>query len=214
MWTDARQRSRVRAACPGRVGEFPTTVVGIDELLGVQPSPMLAEPVLDRLADGRGDVWAFARAAGAKLHHVKCHGALYNMASEDPALARAIAEAIKAIDPALILYALADSELLRAGAQAGLRVASEVFADRTYQSDGSLTPRTQPDALIEDTGTALAQVRRMVGQGLVRSIQGIDVPITADTLCIHGDRPGAVRLARKIRAALDADGVRVAPIGR
>lgn len=159
-----------------------------------------------------GALTGTARALGATLSHIKPHGALYNMAAEDPALARAIAEAIKAVDPALILYALADSELLRAGAQAGLHVASEVFADRTYQSDGSLTPRTQPDALIEDTGTALAQVHRMVSQGFVRSIQGIDVPISAETLCIHGDRPGAVDLARRIRAALEADGVRVARI--
>ena len=120
---------------------------------------------------------------------------------------------MKAIDSTLILFALAGSELLRAGAQAGLRVASEVFADRTYQSDGSLTPRTEPDALIQDTGTAIAQVRHMVGQGFVRSIQGIDVPVTADTLCIHGDQPDAVEFSRKIRAALEADGVRIARIG-
>jgi 5-oxoprolinase (ATP-hydrolysing) subunit A len=154
-----------------------------------------------------------ARALGGKLSHIKPHGALYNMAAKDPILARAIAEAVEAIDSSLILFALAGSELLRAGAHAGLRVASEVFADRTYQSDGSLTPRTDPDALIQDTGTAVAQVRHMVGQGFVRSIQGIDVPVTADTLCIHGDQPGALEFARKIRAALEADGVRIARIG-
>jgi 5-oxoprolinase (ATP-hydrolysing) subunit A len=172
-----------------------------------------AEEVRDMIIYQVGALAGTARALGATLSHVKPHGALYNMAAENPALARAIAEAIKAIDSSLILFALADSELLRAGAQAGLHVASEVFADRTYQSDGSLTPRSHPDALIQDTGTALAQVRLMVGQGFVRSIQGIDVPVTADTLCIHGDQPGAVEFARKIRAALEADGVRIARIG-
>jgi 5-oxoprolinase (ATP-hydrolysing) subunit A len=173
-----------------------------------------AEEVRDMIIYQVGALAGTARALGGTLSHVKPHGALYNMAAGNPALARAIAEAIKAIDPTLILYALADSELLRAGAQAGLRVASEVFADRTYQSDGSLTPRTHPDALIQDIGTAVAQVRHMVGQGFVRSIQGIDVPLTADTLCIHGDQPGAVEFARQIRAALESDGIRIARMNR
>ena len=154
----------------------------------------------------------FATACGGKLAHVKPHGALYNMAAKDGKLAQAIAQAVRDFDAGLVLFGLAGSELIRAGEQAGLKTANEVFADRTYQADGSLTPRTQPDAMIHDAETAIAQVRRMVGEGRVRSQQGSDVPVQPDTLCIHGDEPNAVDFARRIRAALDADGVRVAAI--
>ena len=156
----------------------------------------------------------FATACGGQLAHVKPHGALYNMAAKDGKLARAIAQAVKDFDPRLVLFGLAGSELVRAGEQAGLKTASEVFADRTYQSDGSLTPREQPDAMIHDVQTAIAQVRRMVGEGRVRSQQGSDVAVKADTLCIHGDEPDAVEFAKRIRQALDADGVRVAAVSR
>jgi UPF0271 protein len=113
-----------------------------------------------------------------------------------------------------VLFGLAGSELVRAGGHAGLKTAHEVFADRTYQGDGSLTPRTQPDAMIHDAETAIAQVRRMLSEGRVRSQQGSDVPVQADTLCIHGDEANAVEFAKRIRQALDADGVRVAAISR
>ena len=148
------------------------------------------------------------------MAHVKPHGALYNMAAKDQKLAQAIAQAVRDFDAGLVLFGLAGSELIRAGAQAGLKTANEVFADRTYQADGSLTPRTQPDAIIHDAETAIAQVRRMVGEGRVRSQQGGDVPVQADTLCIHGDEPNAVQFAKRIRLALDADGVRIASISR
>jgi 5-oxoprolinase (ATP-hydrolysing) subunit A len=159
-----------------------------------------------------GALAGFATACGGKLAHVKPHGALYNMAAKDGKLAQAIAQAIKDFDPRLVLFGLAGSELIRAGEQAGLKTANEVFADRTYQPDGSLTLRTQPHAMIHDVETAITQVQRMVGEGRVRSQQGGDVPVQADTLCIHGDEPGAVEFARRIRAALDAAGVRVAAI--
>ena len=161
-----------------------------------------------------GALAGFAIACGGKLAHVKAHGALYNMAAQDAKLAQAIARAIKDFDSGLVLFGLAGSELVRAGEQAGLKTASEVFADRTYQSDGSLTPRTQSDAIIQDPEAAIAQVRRMIGEGHVRSRQGSDVPVRADTLCIHGDEPNAVEFAIRIRKALDADGVRVAAISR
>ena len=157
-----------------------------------------------------GALAAFAKACGGRLSHVKAHGALYNMAAKDPKLADAIATADRNFDPALVLFGLAGSELVRAGRDAGLRTANEVFADRTYQSDGSLTPRSQPGAMIHDADAAIAQVRRMVGEGKVRNRQGSDTPVQADTLCIHGDEAGAVEFAKRIRAALDADGVRVA----
>lgn len=161
-----------------------------------------------------GALAGFATACGGKLAHVKPHGALYNMAANDWELAQAIAQAVKDFDPRLVLFGLAGSELVRAGGQAGLKTANEVFADRTYQADGSLTPRTQPDAMIHDAETAIAQVTRMLREGRVRSQQGSDVPVQADTLCIHGDEPNAVEFAKRIRQALDADGVRVAPVSR
>jgi UPF0271 protein len=172
------------------------------------------EEAYDMVVYQIGALAAFATACGGRLAHVKPHGALYNMAAKDAKLAQAIAQAVKDFDPRLVLFGLAGSELVRAGAQAGMKTASEVFADRTYQSDGSLTPRTQPDAMIHDPELAVAQVRRMVGEGRVRSQQSGDVTVQADTLCIHGDESGAVEFARRIRAALDADGVRVAAISR
>ncbi|MEO8007964.1 MAG: 5-oxoprolinase subunit PxpA [Betaproteobacteria bacterium] len=173
-----------------------------------------AEEAYDMVLYQIGALAGFAAACGGKLAHVKPHGALYNMAAKDARLARAIARAVRDFDAALVLFALAGSELVRAGAQAGLKTVNEVFADRTYQADGSLTPRTQPDAMIHDADAAIAQVRRMVREGRVRSQQGGDVPVQPDTLCIHGDAPGAVDFAKRIRQALDADGVRVAAVSR
>jgi UPF0271 protein len=161
-----------------------------------------------------GALAAFATACGGKLAHVKPHGALYNMAAKDGKIARAIARAVKDFDPGLVLFGLAGSELVRAGEQAGLTTANEVFADRTYQSDGSLTPRTQPGAILHDVSASIVQVKRMLEDGKVKSLDGPDVAVQADTLCIHGDEPNAVEFARKIRQALAEAGVRVAPIAR
>jgi len=147
------------------------------------------------------------------VRHVKPHGALYNLAARDAALADAVADAVRAVDPALILFGLAGSELLRAGRARGLGVASEVFADRAYQCDGSLTPRSQPDALIQDEDAAVAQVLRMMGEGVVRATDGTKVPIVADTVCLHGDGPHAVAFARRLRSELAAAGVEVRRFG-
>jgi UPF0271 protein len=171
-----------------------------------------AEEAYDMVLYQIGALAGFAKACGGKLAHVKPHGALYNMAAKDGMLAQTIARAVKDFDPRLVLFGLAGSELVRAGEQAGLKTASEVFSDRTYQADGSLTPRTQPDAMIHDVDSAIAQVRRMVGEGKVRSQQGSDAIVRAETLCIHGDEPNAVQFAKRIRQALGADGVRVAAI--
>ena len=149
------------------------------------------------------------RSGGARLAHVKPHGALYNLAACDAALARSVAAAVHQADPGLILVGRAGSQLVAAGSAAGLRVASEGFADRTYQSDGSLTVRSRADALISDEAAAVAQVLRMVREGLVRATDGRDVPITVDTICIHGDGPHAVGFARRLRAELAAAGVAV-----
>lgn len=151
------------------------------------------------------------RALGP-VRHVKVHGALYNMAARDRVLADAVAGAVQGIDATLILVALAGSELVRAGQARGLRVAREVFSDRTYQQDGSLTPRWRPDALIHDQAEAVAQVLRMVREGAVRAVDGSAVAITADTVCLHGDGPNPVAFARLLRAELAAAGVDVRPI--
>ncbi|MEK9721341.1 MAG: 5-oxoprolinase subunit PxpA, partial [Quisquiliibacterium sp.] len=159
-----------------------------------------------------GALAGFAQAAGTRLAHVKAHGMLYNMAVRDSALAGAIAQAVHDFDRDLVFFGLAGSELIKAGERLGLRTASEVFADRRYQDDGSLTPRSQPGAMIEDLDTSVEQVKRMVLNGVVRSVGGKDVPVRADTLCVHGDQPGAVAFARRIREELARAGVQVAAI--
>ena len=156
-----------------------------------------------------GALAGYCRALGGRLSHVKAHGALYNMAAADPALADAIARAVRDFDADLVLFGLAGSELIRAGRRARLAVANEVFADRTYQADGSLTPRTQPNAMIHDAAAALAQVEGMLRDGAVRALDGTRVSIEPDTICIHGDQPGAAEFARELRAMLARLGVAV-----
>ncbi|MDR3673571.1 MAG: LamB/YcsF family protein [Holophaga sp.] len=156
-----------------------------------------------------GALDAFARAAGGRLAHVKAHGALYNMAARDRRLADAIASAVRDFDPALILVGLSGSELIKAGRAAGLTCASEVFADRGVEPDGSLTPRGQPGAMIEDEDLAVTRVLRMIEEGKVTGRDGVDVAIQADTVCIHGDQPKALAFARRLRDALAKAGVEV-----
>jgi len=155
-----------------------------------------------------GALQAFAQTQGSSLHHVKTHGALYNMTMRDPALARACAQAVYDYDPGLLVY-VANANMAEAAQTLGLPVAFEVYADRSYQDDGTLTPRSMPHAMIEDVEQAITQVKRMVIDGVVRSLSGKDVKIAADTLCIHGDQPGAAVFAKRIRAALAADGIDV-----
>lgn len=153
---------------------------------------------------------AIADAAGVKPSHVKAHGALYNMAARERALAHAIARAVAHFDPTLIVFALPNSELAAAAGAHGLRVAREVFADRNYMADGSLVPRSRPDALLHDPSEAAIRVLRMLRERLVRAVDGSDVPLAADTICVHGDMPGAVAFARKLREALESAGVTIA----
>ncbi len=143
-----------------------------------------------------------ARQCDTRVAHVKPHGALYNMAARDPVLAAAVAAAVQEADSSLILFGPAGSELIKAGQACGLRVAREVFADRTYQADGSLTPRSQPGALIGDANVAVAQVRQLVLDGTVRAVDGTVVPLAADTVCLHGDGPHAVFFANRLRTEL------------
>lgn len=146
------------------------------------------------------------------MQHVKPHGALYNMAAHNRALSDAIARAVYDIDPELVLFGLSGSELVKAGQAAGLRTAHEVFADRTYQGDGSLTSRREANALITDTEEAVQQVVRMVRKGVVRSVQGHDVAIQADTVCIHGDGAHALAFARSLRQRLEEADIAVQPV--
>jgi UPF0271 protein len=150
-----------------------------------------------------------ALRALAPVRHVKPHGALYNLAARDAGVARAMAETIRSVDPRLLLVGLAGSALLHAGRVAGLRVASEVFADRTYQPDGSLTPRSQAGALVADEQAAVSQVLLMVQQGRVCATDGTEIPVQADTVCVHGDGPHAVAFARRLRAELTRAGIEV-----
>lgn len=160
-----------------------------------------------------GALQAFVKSEGGKLQHVKPHGALFNMAAKNAALAEAIAEAVYKVEPELILFGLSGAELVKAGKRIGLRTANEVFSDRTYQHDGTLTSRLDKNALITDHETAAGQVIRMVKENKVKTIQGQDISIQAETVCIHGDGETALEFARSIPEALRKAGVQVEPIG-
>jgi UPF0271 protein len=157
-----------------------------------------------------GAVRAFAEAAGARLHHVKAHGALYNMAAKDAALSRGLARAVRSLGDGVAIYVLAGSTMERVARDEGLDVRCEVFADRRYMPDGTLAPRIRPDALIVDEAESVAQVLRMVGEGSLVAVDGTVVPVRADTVCIHGDKPTAVPFVRALREALRAADVKVA----
>lgn len=184
---------------------------GLPDLMGFGRREMNLSPkeAYDLVVYQIGALYGFVKSEGAAMQHVKPHGALYNMAAKRPDLSEAIAEAVYKVDPELILFGLAGSELIKAGEKMGLRTAQEVFADRTYQTDGSLTSRRQPDALITDDHQAVNQVIRMVKEKKVLSQQGVDVPIQADTICIHGDGEHALVFARMIRQQLAASGITV-----
>lgn len=149
------------------------------------------------------------KSAGVRMKHVKPHGALYNQAAKDVGIAEAIAEAVKTIDPELILFGLSGSCSITEAQRLGLRTVAEAFADRTYTADGTLTPRTEPNALITDTEESLAQVIRMIREGIVISTTGETVPIAAETICIHGDGAHAVEFAIRIDRALTENGINI-----
>jgi len=187
---------------------------GLQDLIGFGRRNMDITPqeAYDLVVYQIGALSAFVKAEGGQLQHVKPHGALFNMAAKSPSLSEAIAEAVYKVDPDLILFGLAGSELIKAGQKAGLRTASEVFSDRTYQEDGSLTSRREPNALIKDKEVAVHQVIRMVREGKVRTVQGTDISIKANTICIHGDGEHAVELAKYIRKALEEADISVVKI--
>ena len=167
-----------------------------------------AQDMYDLVVYQAGAVEAFARAAGSRLHHVKCHGALYNMAANDEALSEAMVRAGK--DLGVMLYVLSRSKNYDVAKKRGVAVAGEVFADRGYTDEGTLAPRGTPGAMIEDAAQSVRQALAMVEKGYVTSLSGKQVPVAADTLCLHGDQPGAVRFAREIRKAFAERGIRIA----
>ncbi|MCP3028031.1 LamB/YcsF family protein [Halobacillus sp. A5] len=160
-----------------------------------------------------GALNAFVQAEGSQLQHVKPHGALFNMAAKDAGLSEAVAEAVYDVNPGLILFGLSGSELVKAGRAAGLKTANEVFSDRTYQNDGSLTSRQDSNALITDAEKAIQQVVRMVRESKVTSVQGEDISIRADTICIHGDGVHALEFAQNISSTLKEAGIEINKIG-
>jgi UPF0271 protein len=159
-----------------------------------------------------GALAAFTRAASTRVAHVKPHGALYNMAAKDSALADAIARAVRDFDKELILVGLAGSKLPAAGVAIGLQVAHEAFADRRYEADGALTPRREVGAVIHDIGAAVAQAIQIATQAKVETRGGKVIDALADTICVHGDRADAALFARSLREALEASGIFVAPL--
>ena len=173
-----------------------------------------ADEVYDLVVYQIGALLGFATAAGMQLQHVKAHGALYNMAVAKPQLAAAIARATRDVDRDLVLFGLPGSHLISEGESAGLRTASEAFADRNYMSDGTLVSRRRPDAHIHDAGQAVTRAIRMVRDGIVTPVDGPDITIRVDTICIHGDGPHAAEFARQLRAGFEAAGIAASAIGR
>ena len=159
-----------------------------------------------------GALNAFLTINGTKLHHVKPHGALYNMAAKDSAMATVVCKAIKEYDTGLILYGLSGSELINAANATGLKNCSEVFADRTYQEDGSLTPRTASNAMIADEEQSLEQVLQMIQQGTVQATSGNSIKITAETICIHGDGLHVLAFAKRIHQTLNQKNIEITSV--
>ncbi len=188
---------------------------GFPDLVGFGRRELHMTPreVEDSLIYQIGAVAGLAAAEGVRLQHVKAHGALYNMAVRSRELAEAIARAIAAVDRTLVMLGLPDSELLRAGANYGLRVAAEAFADRAYEPDGSLVSRRKPGAVIHDPEAVVARVVRMARDRVVEAIDGSTVRLQVDTICTHGDTPGAHELVRRIRDRLEREGVEVRALG-
>jgi UPF0271 protein len=181
------------------------------ENFGRKELPVAFDEVFEAVKYQLGVFQAIAEAVDVRPNHVKPHGALYNMAVRDENLANAIARATKDVDPKLILFAPHNSALARAGEAHGLQIAREVFADRNYLANGSLVPRTRPDALLHDPEEAATRVLRMLREGKVRSVDRVDVDLRAETICVHGDNPVAVEFARTLRAALEKEGVGIRP---
>lgn len=188
---------------------------GLQDLIGFGRRELALSPseAYDLTVYQIGALYGFVKSEGGEIQHVKPHGALFNMCAKDALLAEAVAEAVYKVNPELILFGLSGSELVKAGENIGLRTASEVFSDRTYQADGSLTSRQEKNALITDHEIAIKQIVRMVKEGKVTATDGTDVELKAQTICIHGDGATALQFAKRIPAALEAEGIAIKKIG-
>jgi UPF0271 protein len=194
-----------------RVGAHP----GFPDLVGFGRREIRATPreVEDLVAYQIGALAAIAAAQGMRLAHVKPHGALYNMAARDADLADAIARAIAAVDRSLMLFGLPGSKSIDAARRVGLRAVSEAFADRAYRADGSLVPRSEPGAVIDDQEMVVNRAVGIARERMVVAADGTNVPLNVETICVHGDTPGAAVLAARIRQALSDAGIQImAPV--
>ncbi|WP_077619978.1 5-oxoprolinase subunit PxpA [Bacillus sinesaloumensis] len=184
---------------------------GFQDLVGFGRRAMSISPhdVYNLVLYQIGALAAFCQAHDVQLTHVKPHGALYNMAAVDTSLAESIAKAVLAFDSSLALYGLAGSKLIEAGEKYGLKTVSEVFADRTYQPDGTLTPRAEPNAVIHDSHESIKQVLQMVKEQTVQTVCGETIPIKADSICVHGDNSHALQFVQELRHALNLEGITI-----
>jgi len=205
----ATMRKTVAAAIKNNVGVGAHP--GLPDLQGFGRRDMKIsdQEAYDMMVVQIGSLAAVAASQGTKLQHVKAHGQLYNMAVKNEGLTHALAQAVYDVDKNLVFFGLAASNMIPIAEKIGLTVKSEVFGDRTYQPDGTLTPRTQPGAMITDVKQTIAQVLQMIKTGTLTAQDGTVVNVRADTLCIHGDQPGAVEFAKAIRLALQAEGIEV-----
>ena len=190
------------------VGAHPS----LPDLMGFGRRVMRISPqdMYDLVVYQAGAVEAFARAAGAKLHHIKCHGSLYNMAANDEGLSDAMVRAVKDLGSGVILYCLSLSKNFELAKKANIPVIGEVFADRGYSDDGTLAPRDKPGGMIVDAAASVKQALAMIEEGYVTSLAGKRVAVVADTMCLHGDQPGAVAFAQNLRKAFSEKGITVA----
>ncbi|MBE0430262.1 MAG: LamB/YcsF family protein [Dehalococcoidia bacterium] len=204
-----RRTVRLAEAAGVAIGAHP----GLADIIGFGRREMMVSPdeVRDYVTYQIGALQCFT--AAKKLQHVKPHGALYNMGARNEELARAVAGAVRDADPDLILVGMAGSAWIRAGRDLGLRVAREAFADRAVNTDGTLVPRSVRGAVIHEMEDVMARVVRLVTEGRVTAITGEEVEMPADTICLHGDTPGAAELARTLRQRLEAAGVTIVPMG-
>ncbi|MFT4416226.1 5-oxoprolinase subunit PxpA [Fredinandcohnia humi] len=187
---------------------------GFQDLVGFGRREMTVSPanIYDLVLYQIGALAAFCKANDVTLSHVKPHGALYNMAAVDLRIAESIAKAVHSFDSSLALYGLSGSKLIQAGKSSGLQTVSEVFADRTYQSDGTLTPRTEKNAVLYDSQDAIAQVLQIVTEGTVRCVTGETIPIHAESICVHGDNKHALLFVKELRTAVQNEGILIKAI--
>jgi UPF0271 protein len=202
-------RAAISAAhdCGVAVGAHPSLFDR--ENFGRKEGPVAPDEIFAAVTYQVGVFQAIAEGAEVRPNHVKPHGALYTMAAREEKLADPIARAVAIFDSNLILFAPPNSKLADAGEKHGLKIAREVFADRNYLADGSLVPRTRSDALLHDPEEAAARVIRMLRDGKVRSVDGVEVEVAVETVCVHGDTPGAVEFVRALRSRLENEGVAV-----